>query len=280
MRRTSERPTATVPDCLAGKRAFVAFGCRAYGADSRTAAAETVGRLYRGLIFLMLAQAEPYPSKAVRVLVPNTAGSAADSIARLVSHRLADSWKQAVVVENRAGVAAGPAGAISCATWPRPCACVCCRMTRCCMNASWLCRKRAGPRLASVLAMVCNSPQAATSWSPTFPACRSWPQRNSIWTWRPIFRLRGLLMPTCMCTRMTPWAPTVRAPLIVRGGDHVDAVHILAMAGYVEAVIAKAIRTPTGWMDAANAPIVDAMTQALRGARPDAADGASRTVNR
>jgi len=58
---------------------------------------------FGGLIFLTLAQAEPYPTKAVRVLVPNTAGSAADVIARLVGHRLADNWKQAVVVENRAG---------------------------------------------------------------------------------------------------------------------------------------------------------------------------------
>jgi tripartite-type tricarboxylate transporter receptor subunit TctC len=56
-----------------------------------------------GLIFWTLAQAQPYPTKAVRVLVPNTAGSAADVIARLVGHRLADSWKQPVVVENRAG---------------------------------------------------------------------------------------------------------------------------------------------------------------------------------
>ena len=37
-------------------------------------------------------------------------------------------------------------------------------------------------------------------------------------------------------------------PLNVRGGDLVDAVHILVLAGHVEAEIDKAVRTPAGWM--------------------------------
>jgi hypothetical protein len=37
-------------------------------------------------------------------------------------------------------------------------------------------------------------------------------------------------------------------PVVVEGGEEVDAVHILKLAGHVEAVLAKAVRTPTGWM--------------------------------
>ena len=38
-------------------------------------------------------------------------------------------------------------------------------------------------------------------------------------------------------------------PLTLEGGDHADAVHILLIAGHVEAEVAKAVRTPTGWMN-------------------------------
>lgn len=54
-------------------------------------------------VFALCAQADGFPNRPVKVLVPNTAGSAADSIARLVGHRLSEQWKQSVVVENRAG---------------------------------------------------------------------------------------------------------------------------------------------------------------------------------
>jgi tripartite-type tricarboxylate transporter receptor subunit TctC len=39
----------------------------------------------------------------VRVIVPVSAGSATDSAARIFGERLADRWKQSVIVENRAG---------------------------------------------------------------------------------------------------------------------------------------------------------------------------------
>lgn len=41
----------------------------------------------------------------------------------------------------------------------------------------------------------------------------------------------------------------VKLPVTITGGDSVDAVHILALAGHIEAQIAKAVRTPTGWMN-------------------------------
>ena len=58
-----------------------------------------------------LAQAATaYPAKPVKILVPFTAGSATDILARTVGQKLGESWKQTVVVENRAG-AGGTIGA-------------------------------------------------------------------------------------------------------------------------------------------------------------------------
>lgn len=49
------------------------------------------------------AQAQPYPSKSVRVIVPNAAGGPSDLVGRVVGQKLAELWGQAVVVENRVG---------------------------------------------------------------------------------------------------------------------------------------------------------------------------------
>lgn len=46
---------------------------------------------------------DPYPSKPVRVVVPLSAGSGMDIIARWVTQRMADGWGQPVVVDNRPG---------------------------------------------------------------------------------------------------------------------------------------------------------------------------------
>jgi tripartite-type tricarboxylate transporter receptor subunit TctC len=46
---------------------------------------------------------QSYPARPIRIIVPNTAGSATDIVTRLVAQRLADSMGQQTVVDNRAG---------------------------------------------------------------------------------------------------------------------------------------------------------------------------------
>jgi tripartite-type tricarboxylate transporter receptor subunit TctC len=53
---------------------------------------------------------ESYPIRPVRVIVPVTAGSTTDVLARLVSQKLSELWTQTVVVDNRTG-AGGTIGA-------------------------------------------------------------------------------------------------------------------------------------------------------------------------
>jgi tripartite-type tricarboxylate transporter receptor subunit TctC len=62
-----------------------------------------------------LVQAADWPTRAVRVIVPLTAGSAADVVPRVVFEQVAAQLGQAFVVENRAG-ASGSIGAHAVAT--------------------------------------------------------------------------------------------------------------------------------------------------------------------
>jgi len=52
---------------------------------------------------LPLAQAQSWPSKPVRIVVPAPAGSSLDIIARLLGDKLKDRWGQPVVVDNKPG---------------------------------------------------------------------------------------------------------------------------------------------------------------------------------
>ncbi len=54
--------------------------------------------------------AQTYPSKTIKIVVPFTAGSATDIMARVVGEKLQAAWGQPVVVENRPG-AGGTLGA-------------------------------------------------------------------------------------------------------------------------------------------------------------------------
>jgi tripartite-type tricarboxylate transporter receptor subunit TctC len=46
---------------------------------------------------------QKYPVRPVRMIVPNLAGSATDTVTRAVAQRLTETWGQQVVVDNRAG---------------------------------------------------------------------------------------------------------------------------------------------------------------------------------
>lgn len=54
---------------------------------------------------LAQSRAEPqaYPARPIRIIVPNTAGSATDVVSRMVAQRLTEAWGQQMVVDNRAG---------------------------------------------------------------------------------------------------------------------------------------------------------------------------------
>jgi tripartite-type tricarboxylate transporter receptor subunit TctC len=62
-----------------------------------------LGAIGAALIAASVAQAQDYPSKPIKILVPTAAGGIADQIARIVAQHLTDNAKQTVVVENRTG---------------------------------------------------------------------------------------------------------------------------------------------------------------------------------
>ena len=47
--------------------------------------------------------AQTFPTKPVRIVVPQTPGGASDALARIVGQKLFEKWGQPVVIENRAG---------------------------------------------------------------------------------------------------------------------------------------------------------------------------------
>jgi tripartite-type tricarboxylate transporter receptor subunit TctC len=62
------------------------------------------------LLFALPAHAEPWPTHAVRLIVPFPAGGPADTLGRVIADKLAAAWGQPVVIENRGG-AGGNLGA-------------------------------------------------------------------------------------------------------------------------------------------------------------------------
>ena len=65
-------------------------------------ALSTVAALAFGTSFDASAQA--YPNQVVRIVVPFSAGSITDGLARILADKLGELWKQQVIVENRPGL--------------------------------------------------------------------------------------------------------------------------------------------------------------------------------
>lgn len=61
--------------------------------------------LLAGATVATAVHAQSYPAKPVHITVANTPGSSPDVLARFLSPRLSEQWKQPVVVDNRAGAA-------------------------------------------------------------------------------------------------------------------------------------------------------------------------------
>lgn len=67
------------------------------------------------------AQAQSWPSRAVRILVPYPAGGSTDILTRLFAQRLSESLSQPVVVENRGGASGGVAASYFAKAAPDDC---------------------------------------------------------------------------------------------------------------------------------------------------------------
>src|SRR5262249_54130834 len=75
---------------------------------ARPASAEVLlmSKLFFSLLAVISAQAlaqEPFPTRAVKLIVPNAPGSSIDTMSRIVSAKLGDALGQSVFVENRDG---------------------------------------------------------------------------------------------------------------------------------------------------------------------------------
>ena len=67
--------------------------------------------------FAASATAQGFPSKQVRIIVPQAPGGASDALSRIIAAKLGEKWGQQVIVENRAG-AGGNIGTLEAAKAP------------------------------------------------------------------------------------------------------------------------------------------------------------------
>src|SRR5260221_5701928 len=56
---------------------------------------------FAGIALAFAVQAEPYPSKPIRIVVPFPVGGIADTFGRAIGAKLGETWGQPVVIENK-----------------------------------------------------------------------------------------------------------------------------------------------------------------------------------
>jgi len=69
-------------------------------------------------LFATQAAAADFPARPIRIVVPFTAGSASDLLARMIGPKMTESWGQQVVVDNRPGAGGTVAGGIVASATP------------------------------------------------------------------------------------------------------------------------------------------------------------------
>jgi tripartite-type tricarboxylate transporter receptor subunit TctC len=71
--------------------------------QSRRASIVLAATVLASLLAIHPAQAQDYPTRTIKIIVPFAAGGGGDAIGRLVARKLEDQFKQPVIVENKPG---------------------------------------------------------------------------------------------------------------------------------------------------------------------------------
>src|SRR5947209_1314034 len=113
MRGRATVPRRTDGPLRAGPQLWLKSSGPVEAQDCKNKPRETSMMRIRGLLFGIAAAVAAcgaasaqsgYPNQMVRIVVPFSAGSITDNLARILADKLGEIWKQQVIVENRAGL--------------------------------------------------------------------------------------------------------------------------------------------------------------------------------